>query len=91
MSASTQLVINGDATIYAASALFEQVQAALQANGPIELDLAEVTEIDSAGVQMLLLLKREAELAGRPLRLLGLSPAVREVLGLLDLRAALRG
>lgn len=87
----TLLAIEGDATIYEAAALYERVQVALQANGPIELDLAGVAEIDSAGVQILLLLKREADLAGRQLRLLGLSPGVREVLRMLDLRSALRG
>ena len=87
----TPFAIDGDATIYAASDLFERIKAVLQGSGTIELDLAHVTEIDTAGVQLLLLLKREADLAQRPLRLLGASPPVREVLRMLDLRAALRG
>lgn len=85
------LSLEGDATIYTAAELFERVKAVLEASGPVELDLADVNEIDAAGVQILLLLKRETELAKRPLRLLGASPAVREVLRMLDLRSALRG
>ena len=84
------LVIEGDATIYAAADLFDRVKAVLQGTGPISLDLADVAELDAAGVQLLLLLKREADRLGRPLRLLGASAPAREVLRLLELRTALR-
>ena len=86
-----QINIDGEATIYAAAELFERVKAALAGSGPVELDLAGVTEMDASGVQLLLLLKRELEQAKRPLKLLEASPAVREILRMLDLRAALRG
>jgi len=51
----------------------------------IELDLSQVTELDSAGVQLLLAAKRTALAQGRELQLVGQSMAVMQVLGLLRL------
>lgn len=75
-----------EVNIYAASALHERLQATLQESGPIELDLGEVTELDCAGVQQLLLLKRECEVTGRDLRVTAMSEAASVVLTLLNLR-----
>ena len=50
-----------------------------------EIDLSGVSEIDSAGLQLLLLAKREAERYANPLRLTGHSRAVLEVLDLCNL------
>ena len=49
---AASLVIEGDATIYAASELFERVKAVLQEAGPITVDLADVAELDAAGVAL---------------------------------------
>src|SRR5690606_5836325 len=49
------------------------------------LDLSGVSEIDTAGVQLLLLMQREAGLRGCDLRLVNHSEPVREVLQLLNL------
>jgi anti-anti-sigma regulatory factor len=46
-------------TIYQAQAQKEQLLAALAATEHLELDLSAVTEMDTAGLQLLLLLKRE--------------------------------
>lgn len=46
----------------------------------IELDLSDVQEMDTAGFQLLLLLKREAIRAGKNLRIVGHSQAVLNVL-----------
>lgn len=75
-----------EVNIYAAAALHERLQATLQESGPIELDLGEVTELDCAGVQQLLLLKRECEVTGRELRVIAMSDAASVVLTLLNLR-----
>ena len=80
------LKLADEVNIYAAAALHARLQATLQESGPIELDLGEVTELDCAGVQQLLLLKRECEVAGRELRLIATSDAVSVVLTLLNLR-----
>ena len=75
-----------EVNIYAAAALHERLQATLQGSGPIELDLGEVTELDCAGVQQLLLLKRECEVTDRDLRVIAMSDAASVVLTLLNLR-----
>ena len=80
------LKLADEVNIYAASALHERLQATLQESGPIELDLGEVTELDCAGVQQLLLLKRECEVTGRELRVIAMSDAASVVLTLLKLR-----
>ncbi len=80
------LKLADEVNIYAASALHERLQATLQESGPIELDLGEVTELDCAGVQQLLLLKRECEVTGRELRVIAMSDAASVVLTLLNLR-----
>ena len=54
---------------------------------PSEIDLSAVTEIDTAGVQLLMLAKRTALEAKRELRLVGHSAAVIEVFELLNVAA----
>lgn len=51
--------IEGDMTIYNAGALKEQLARVLGDPRALELNLAQVSEIDSAGVQLLMLVKRE--------------------------------
>ena len=74
------LAVEGEMTIYTAAenkaALFEHLDDCEE----LELDLSAVNEIDSAGLQILLVLKREAAVAGRQLRLVNHSQAVFEVL-----------
>jgi anti-sigma B factor antagonist len=77
--------IDGELTIYQAAELKDTLLAALAAADPLEIDLSRVTELDTAGVQLLMVLKRAARAQGRELRLLGHSPAVLEVFELLNL------
>jgi anti-sigma B factor antagonist len=77
--------LSGEATIHRAAEIKQVCLALLEGKGSAELDLSGVTEIDSAGLQILLLLAREARRLERPLRLIGHSPAVLEVLALLHL------
>jgi anti-anti-sigma regulatory factor len=51
----------------------------------LELDLLNVTKLDTAGVQLLVLAHREVHARGKELRWLGFSLAVQEVFELLDL------
>jgi anti-sigma B factor antagonist len=86
-SASNVIAIEGELTIYRAAELKPLLLAALPGSGPIELDLAEVSEVDTAGVQLLMLLRREAQALGRSLRLRSPSPAMVDAFELLDLTA----
>ncbi len=53
----------------------------------LEIDLSGVSELDGAGLQILLMLKIEARRMGRVLRLIKHSPAVLEVIELLNAAA----
>ena len=79
--------MGGEMTIYTAVEQKNQLLEKLDGCAELEVDLADVGEIDSAGVQILLVLKREAERAGRSLRLVNHSQAVFDVLDLLNLQA----
>ncbi|NJD06675.1 MAG: STAS domain-containing protein [Methylococcaceae bacterium] len=63
------IVIDGDMNIYNAVDLKESFVGALRTYEELEVNLAAVTQIDTTGIQLLVLLKREAGKLGRVLRL----------------------
>lgn len=74
-------------TIYQAAQLWSELKGTL---GRVrEIDLAEVDECDTAGVQLLLMLKRAAAEQGRSLQLVNHSKAVIDVLGLINVAGLL--
>lgn len=80
--------IVGEMTVYTAAALHKQVLAGVGERAATRLlDLSEVTEIDTAGLQILLVARRHASGLGRELQIVDPSPAVSEVLELLQLTA----
>jgi anti-sigma B factor antagonist len=79
------LKIEGDMTIYTAAELKAELMPYITLSVEREIDLSGVSEIDSAGLQLLLLAKREAARHACPLRLTGHSRAVLEVLDLCNL------
>jgi anti-sigma B factor antagonist len=80
------LRIEGELTIVRAA---ELKAALLDGPPPTAIDLSGVTEIDSAGLQLLLLARREAQARQGTLALRAPSPAVAELFGLLGLQACL--
>ncbi|MBL1376508.1 STAS domain-containing protein [Zobellella iuensis] len=76
------LRLEGELTIYTAAALKSQLAPYLAGPQRVEMDLAGVSELDSAGLQLLLLAKRELDRQGGALALLWHSQAVLEVLEL---------
>ncbi|MEW8628165.1 MAG: STAS domain-containing protein [Candidatus Thiodiazotropha sp.] len=82
---NSRVVVEGEMTIYTAAAQKEELIAQLDRCTELELDLGEVSELDSAGVQILLMLKNETTSSGKSLRLVNHSEAVIEVFELLDL------
>lgn len=82
-------VFSGPLTIYEAAQTKASLLALLPGTGPVLLDLSQVSEFDTAGLQLLLLLRREALLAGRTVHVTAASGVVQEVLALLRLSAAL--
>lgn len=86
---STVLRLDGEVTIYRATELrellFEPFRGAGAASSPIEIDLSAVSEIDCAGIQLLMQAKKTAQQRRRELRMTGHSPAVVEAFELLNL------
>ncbi len=74
------LAIADDLRIYNAQAQKSELLAALATTDHLDLDLGGVAEIDTAGLQLLILLKREVLQQGKQLTLSGHSPAVRQTL-----------
>lgn len=75
-----RLVLEADLTIYNAPEHKRTLLDTLEQAEVIELDLAAVGEIDSAGLQVLLLAKRESLAKGKEMRIVRHSPAVQELL-----------
>ncbi|BBL74881.1 STAS domain-containing protein [Methylomagnum ishizawai] len=79
---TARLGIGSGMTIYEAAGLKADLLRAVAEHPELDIDLSEVAELDTAGLQLLVLAKREAVKAGHVLRLSGHSGPVREVLGL---------
>ncbi|OGS91858.1 MAG: anti-sigma B factor antagonist [Gallionellales bacterium GWA2_60_18] len=79
--------VAGEMTIYHAAEMKGELLPCLERGTEVEIDLSEVSEMDTAGFQLLLLVKREAANAGKSLRLVAHSPATLEVLDLFNMAA----
>ncbi|MDB6444861.1 MULTISPECIES: lipid asymmetry maintenance protein MlaB [Pseudomonas] len=84
---TTQVRIDGELTIYTAAELAAQLLPSLGNTPRMALDLSQITEMDGAGLQLLLMALREAPKAGTELTLTGRSKAVTETLELCNLQA----
>lgn len=82
-----RIAIDGELTIYRAADLKITVLEAMRKARVLEVDLSGVTELDTAGLQVLMLAKNAAAADGRELRLLNHSPAVVEIVEMLNLGA----
>lgn len=82
-----RVVVTGEMTIYVAMELKASLIPALDKYQEMVVDLAGVTEIDTSGLQLLVLLKTEAKAHGKTLSMTEHSPAVLEVLSLCDLES----
>lgn len=77
--------IEGEMTIYRATELKASLAPVLAANKEVEIDLARVTEMDSAGLQLMISIKLESVLRGTSVCFVGHSEAVQQVLDSCDL------
>jgi anti-sigma B factor antagonist len=79
----TLLFIEGDLTIRRVQEMKDVILARLAQSQALEVDLAGVTEIDTAGAQLLLMARRAAHASQKELRLVAPSPAVSALFDLL--------
>ncbi len=79
------LRIEGELTIYRAEELCAEFKAVLAAGKDLEVNLGGVTEMDSAGVQLLIAAKKAAGAMQQEVYLVEHSPAVLEIFDILDL------
>ncbi len=82
------LLLSGELTIYHAAEARTRLGEELAADPALEVDLSGVEELDTAGAQVLLWLKREARARGGAVPFTRHSPAVLEVLDQLNLAGA---
>lgn len=78
------LAIQGELSIYRADELKHALIEPLQHGVRLVVDLSKVTELDTCGLQLLMLAKQTAQKLGAELQLVGHSPAVVEVFELLN-------
>ncbi|MBI5826639.1 MAG: STAS domain-containing protein [Deltaproteobacteria bacterium] len=77
--------IEGEMTIYNAFDIKRGLGQCLGSAGEIRIDLSQVIEMDTSGVQLLLLAKREARRLKRGLKIVSHSQATRSVYELYNL------
>ncbi len=75
-----RLRINGEMTIYSVEEMAQYLSPIWEGYSKFELDLSKVNEIDTAGVQLLLMLSKKVEQSKTSITMLDCSPPVREVL-----------
>jgi len=89
MTTSRRLTLTEDLTIYHALDQKNTLLDALAASDELELDLLPVSEMDTAGLQLLILLKKEAQRSGKRVSIVAHSQAVRAVIDFCNLAAEL--
>jgi anti-anti-sigma factor len=82
------LTIENDLTIFTAAEMKTVLLAFLDAGNNLEIDLSRVVEIDTAGLQILILIKREATKSAKSLRFVMHSKPVLEIIELANLTTA---
>lgn len=80
-----RVVLDGEMTIYTAASMKERLLSPVLQHDETEFDLAAVSEVDSAGLQLMIAAKTEAARHGRTLRFVAHSPAIVEMLELTNM------
>lgn len=90
MNTPPVLRLDGELTIYRAQEVHQRLLEALARPEGLQLDLGEVSEMDSSAVQLLLAARLEALAAGKTFVIPLASDPVRQVLALLGLEDLLQ-
>ena len=84
-SGNCRIRIDDELTIYTAGVVNATIRDALAANDSVAIDLTGVTEIDTAGLQILLVARKEALLRNRAVSFIGHNRIVIDCLRLMNL------
>lgn len=82
------LTIQDELTIFTAAEQKSALLAFLNTDDQLEIDLSKIDEMDTAGLQLLILIKREAAQLGKSLSFVMHSKVVLEILELANLTTA---
>lgn len=82
------LAIEDELTIFTAAEQKQRLFEFLHSGDDLEINLSKIPEVDTAGLQLLILLKREAAQTQKKLRFTMHSKAVLEILELANLTTA---
>lgn len=82
-------ILSGEQTIYQAADLRQWAQECLQQSDALTVDLSGITELDTAGAQVLIWLNHEASRQNKTLHLASPSSCVKELVELLGMQALL--
>ncbi len=83
--ATTRLQVQGAVTIYEVAALQQDLLAAVQAFRRVERDLSKVDDLDTAGIQLLMVCKQESRRLGHEMSIIAHSNTVVGVFEFLNL------
>jgi anti-anti-sigma factor len=83
--AQQRIAIEGELSIYTAAEWKRRLDDLIDQGGDLELDLGAVQELDTAGLQLLIMAKNELITRNQQLRLSNPSQAVLEVFELCDI------
>lgn len=78
--------LHGELTIYQAQQQYAELLELLAQHPILQLDLSQISDIDSSGVQILLQLVREAKKEAKQLSLVHATPVLIDVVSLLGLQ-----
>ncbi len=82
----SRLSIEGEMTISTAQELKEGLLDNLEDCSELEIDLSGVNEFDTAGFQLLFLIKREANMSDKSFRIISHSPSSESILELYSMK-----
>ena len=73
-------IFNEDLTIYVVDQFKKDISKAIENNKRFELNLADVEEVDSSGIQLLIALKSELDKKGKEFKLTVMSASVTKLI-----------
>ncbi len=81
-----RIKIEGELSIYSVKSIYEEIKISLSYKNKLLLDLYHITEMDSAGLQLILLIQREFKKYNMPIEIEKQSSAVSDLFKLFNIK-----